>query len=132
MTQENGPLNLELAEQVGKHNPCFVVHKVSGALLREALRLAMTITRVDQNAAACRFRYSLWKILPHGNGAEALVKHDNGGVFAGRRIQEHFQPLAVHREELAFLGRSGQTEPPQKHLENRFSRTQIWSMLFRD
>src|SRR4030081_3661252 len=88
MTQQDRLLNLELAEQVGKHNLCFVVHKVSGALFRKALRFAMSKARVHKDPAAGSLGHQLREILPQGDGAEALVKHDNCGVRARRWIQK--------------------------------------------
>src|SRR5260370_4438302 len=129
VSKKNGPLNLKRAEQFRKNYFGFVMHEVSRALLREAFRFSMAVARIHQNAAAGGLRHSLREIFPHGDGPEAFVEHDDSGIRARSWVQQRFQALSVHGRELEFLGRRGQTVPPQKHLENRFSKTQIWSML---
>src|SRR6202022_750369 len=129
MAEQDGMFDAELAQQIWKHDCCFVVHEINTPFLREALGSSMAIARIHQNPAASGLRHSLREILPHGDRAEAFVEHDNDGIRAGRRISQRFQALPVYSDVFEFVRCHGQTVPSQKHLENRFSTTQIWSML---
>src|ERR1700680_2129014 len=129
MPKKNGPLNLELTEEFREDNLGFTVHEINGAFLREAVRFPVAVTRIHQHAAARGLSDSLRKILPHRDGAEPFMQHDDGGVLACGRVQERFEALAVYAQVFASWRCGGQTESPRKHLENRFSRIHFWSML---
>ena len=108
MAEKNGLVNLELAEEFGQNDFGFVVHEIDGALFREALRFAVAVARINQDAAAGSLGKLFGKILPHGDGAEAFMKHDDSRRVCGRREQQSLEAFAVDYNFPIILRQLGQ------------------------
>jgi len=52
------------------------------------------------------------KILPHGDGAEAFVEHDDGGNIRRGRMQQSFEAFAVDYNVSIVLRNVGQPALP--------------------
>ena len=96
VAEKNGLGDLELAEKFGKDDLGFVVHEIDGAGRGEAVGFAMTVAGVDEELTMGGVRELLGKILPHGEGAEAFVKHHNCRKIGMARLNPGcFEPAAI-------------------------------------
>ena len=81
VAEQDRPAHIQRVQQIRQHVLAFPVHEVErqrqvGAGQR--VGFAVAAPAVDQHAQAGRSRNPGWEIAPHGDGAEALVQHDDG------------------------------------------------------
>lgn len=72
----------------------------------------MTVAGIDEDAAVGGLRELRGKILPHGDGAEAFVEHDDGGSISQGRKQQSFEAFAVDVDVAVGLRQVGQRHAP--------------------
>lgn len=102
MPEKDWAMNLQLAEQLRKHNLCFVMHEIKKAFFGKAFGFSMPVSRVNQNTAACNAGHLLRKTFPHGDRAEAFVEHNDGGISIGGWMEQSLQAFAIHGQVYGY------------------------------
>jgi hypothetical protein len=67
-------------------------------LVGKALGFTVAGAGAEEHAATGGLRELVGEILPHGEGAEAFVKHDDGGLGLRRRIEKRLKALGINGE----------------------------------